>query len=86
MVRLNTAQVQLIASVTKNHREMFALEFKKEHNLEITRWMHDYESLNGAHPKLGVVFLASDSVIDEALEAWALVGHNAQEIKDEKGK
>lgn len=60
--------------------------FKVTHNVEITRYRHDYKSLDGPNPQLGVVFLANDSVIIPGLEAWVLLDHNARYLeKDMSG-
>lgn len=63
----------------KNHREYIEAKLRQE-GIVITRWTHDYASLDTDHPQLGVVFMGTDSVIDEGLEAHVLIGHNAQYI------
>lgn len=63
----------------KTHRDYVNHLFKKE-GIEITCWQHDYESLSGPNPQLGVVFLANDSVIVPGMEAHVLIGHNARYI------
>lgn len=80
MVRLDHNKVVIYASTTESHREMLAEMFKQEHGVEITRFRHDYDTLDGQHPKLGIVMLMSDSVIDPAYECWVLLGYNAKEI------
>jgi len=59
--------------------------FMKQHNLEIVRYRHNYKTLEGTTPELGLVFMAGDSELVPAMEVWALVGHNARyaEKKDE---
>lgn len=52
----------------------------KEKGVEILRVTHDYKSLDTAHPQLGVVVLAGDSVLEDRTEVWALIGHNARYI------
>lgn len=61
----------------KTHREFIEAMFKKE-GVIVTRFSHNYSSLDGPHPELGLVFLANESVIDEKLEVHALIGHNAR--------
>jgi hypothetical protein len=63
----------------KSHRDYIAYRFK-EIGIEVTRWNHDYESLNTPHPKLGLVYLANDSVLDPGLEVIALVDHNCKRL------
>jgi hypothetical protein len=63
----------------KTHREYVAHLFKQE-GVEITRWSHNYKTLGGQHPELGVVYLANDSVVMPKLEAHVLIGHNARYI------
>ena len=63
----------------KDHREWITHLFKKE-GVEVTRFGHDYTSLDTSHPQLGLVFLANDSVIVPAMEVHALIGHNAKYI------
>ena len=38
----------------KNHREMIVHEFKKK-GIEVLRWVHDYETLKGGNPQLGLI-------------------------------
>ena len=63
----------------KNHRD-FVIKLFKDKGVEVTRWTHDYPSLTGAHPKLGVVYLVNDSVIVPGIEVHGLVGHNVRLI------
>lgn len=63
----------------KSHRDFIEKLFKDK-GLEVTRWNHDYNSLTGAHPQLGLVYLANDSVIMPGLEVHGLVGHNVRTI------
>jgi len=51
-----------------------------QEGVEIYRFTHDYKSLEGPHPTLGVVFLASDSVVAPGMEVWALIGMNARYV------
>jgi hypothetical protein len=69
----------LLRTAFKNHREFLINEFKHK-GIEIYRWSHDYDSLDGPNPKLGLVYLANDSVIVPGIEVHALVGHNAKGI------
>lgn len=64
----------------KNHREYLAHRFKQL-GVEVYRWSHNYDSLGGDNPELGLVYLGSDSVIDEAIEVHALIGHNARYVE-----
>lgn len=61
----------------KSHRGYIEHKFA-EIGIVITRWTHDYESLSGPHPELGLVYLANDSVLDPGLEVIALVDHNCK--------
>jgi hypothetical protein len=69
----------------KTHREYIEHQFKKD-GIEILRHSHNYSSLDGSHPQLGLVYLANDSELQPGIEVWALIGHNAKytEAKDEK--
>jgi len=64
----------------KNHREFIEAMFRKE-GVEVFRFSHNYKSLDTANPELGLVFLASDSVVDEAVEVHALITHNARYLE-----
>lgn len=57
-------------------RKMVEEAFFKEHGLVVTRWIHDYDSLGGSDPALGLVYLRGDSVVTEYMEVWGLLGHN----------
>ena len=61
----------------KDHRSYVYHQFDQI-GVEVTRFSHDYNSLDKTEPKLGLVFLANDSVIDPGLEVHALIGHNAK--------
>ena len=61
--------------------EYVKAEFKST-GIEVYRVIHDYKSLNSQHPKLGLVFLAGDSVVEDYFEVHALLGHNAKEVSD----
>ena len=61
----------------KSHREYIEFKFA-EIGIYITRWTHNYKSLDGPHPELGLVYLANDSVLDPGLEVIALVDHNCK--------
>jgi len=65
--------------VYKNHREYIDAMFKKE-VLEVYRWHHNYNSLDGANPELGLVYLMNDSVISPGMEVHALIGHNVRAL------
>lgn len=85
MVRIREVDLGPLVRVTfRDHRDYVRHLFLKE-GIEITRFAHNYKTLEGTHPEIGVVFLASDSVIDQALEAWVLIGHNAR-YTNEKAK
>ena len=71
--------IQGLRLAFKTHREYIAHRFKQI-GIEVTRWTHDYSSLNGPHPKLGIVYLANDSVLDPGLEVIALVDHNCRRL------
>lgn len=87
MVRITKVDLNLAPGgmQAKFMRKMIEHKFLKEHGLIVTRWIHDYDSLNGDHPTLGLVYMASDSVVDEAMEVWGLVGHNLREDRGEAG-
>lgn len=63
----------------RTHRDYIAFRFKQI-GIEVTRWNHDYASLSTPHPKLGLVYLANDSVLDPGLEVIALVDHNCKRL------
>lgn len=50
--------------------------------VEVYRYRHDYKSLDGDNPKLGLVFMANDSQIMPGLEVHALIGHNARYVEE----
>ncbi len=47
---------------------------------EVYRYRHDYKSIEGPHPQLGLVFMANDSVIVPGMEVHGLVGHNIRPL------
>lgn len=51
----------------------------EEKGLEITRFDHSYKT-----DELGLIFLATDSVIDPGYEVWGLIGVNLKEKQNEK--
>lgn len=53
---------------------------------EVYRYKHDYDSLPGDNPKMGIVFLANDSVLVPGMEAIGLIGHNIRPIADGESK
>lgn len=59
-----------------SHRDYVEHRFRQE-GVKVTRHAHDYRSLDGREPKIGLVYLANDSVVDPAIEVHALIGHNA---------
>lgn len=79
MVRLTTDEIAAAPGGMNalSMRRMVAREFLKQHDLVITRWGHDYDSLDTSEPKLGLVYLRGDSEIVPHMEIWALVGLNA---------
>lgn len=77
VIRITQGELVGIHLAFKDHREFIAHKFKQE-GVEVTRWAHKYDSLKGANPELGLVYLASDSILDEAYEVHALIGHNAK--------
>lgn len=46
---------------------------------EVYRYRHNYDSLEGANPELGLVWMANDSVVVPGMEVWGLIGHNIRE-------
>lgn len=52
-----------------------------QEGVEVYRFTHDYKSLDGPHPQLGLVFLANDSVIVPGIDVSALIGHNARYLE-----
>ena len=64
----------------KTHRAYVEHLFKSQ-GVEITRWQHNYDSLEGNHPQLGVIFLAGDSALVDSYEAHVLIGHNAKYVE-----
>lgn len=85
MVRIREMDLGPMVRVAfRDHRDYVKHLFLQQH-IEVTRFAHNYKTLDGNHPELGVVFLAGDSDIDMALEAWVLIGHNAR-FTDEKAQ
>ncbi len=66
-----------LQNIFRTSDEYIAWRFK-EKGVRIHRFHTNYDSLSGGDPKLGVIYLASDSVIVPGLEAWVLIGHNAE--------
>ena len=62
--------------IFKDHRAYVAHKFSVL-GVDVTRFNHEYNSLSGAHPRLGLVYLVNDSAIVPAMEVHALIGHNA---------
>lgn len=60
-----------------NHRDYVEHRFLQE-GVRVTRHAHDYRSLDTREPRLGLVYLANDSIVDPAIEVHCLIGHNAQ--------
>lgn len=83
VVRITEEDMSLVGNhlAYKDHRDFLAAKFKSQ-GVEVTRWAHEYDSLQGVDPRLGLVYLASDSVVYEALEVHALIGHNARYISE----
>ncbi len=67
----------LVTITFKDHREYIMHRFKQE-GVIVTRFAHEYSSLDTSDPKMGLVFMVNDSVINPGLEVWALIGHNAR--------
>lgn len=67
----------------KNHREYVEHKFRQE-GIEVYRHAHNYRSLDGKHPEMGVVYMVNDSEINPGVEAWVLIGHNARYITEQK--
>ena len=63
----------------RDHREFVEAHFKKI-GVHVLRHAHNYASLSGRNPELGIVYLANDSVINPGLEAHVLIGHNARYV------
>ena len=84
MVRITQKEIGLAprAQAGQFVREYIAARFKKEHGVEVIRWTHEYSSLDSLNPKLGLVYLASDSHLDQAMEVWGLLGHSVREISE----
>ena len=72
--------LSITARDSGDHREYVRRRFERE-GIVVTRFAHVYDSLQGENPQLGLVHLASDSVLEPGFEVWALIGHNA-EYKD----
>lgn len=75
------ATAPLIRTAYKDHREYIKAMFKQQ-GVEVYRFAHNYTSLNGSNPELGLVFLANDSVINPGIEIHALIGHNARYVEE----
>ena len=79
---LNTPGVMLAYS---GPEEYVTALFRRE-GFEVYRYRHDYKSLEGTDPKMGLVFMANDSVIVPGLEVWGLVGHNIRPLAEGESK
>lgn len=80
-VRVTERDLTLMSNqlIFPTHRHFVEHLFKKE-GLKITRFSHNYKSLDTARPQLGLVFLAGDSIVQQTLEIHGLVGHNIESI------
>ena len=69
-----------IASMPKDNNPRGYVQYVerlfKDKGLEVTRFSHNYKT-----NELGLVFLASDSVIVPGYEVWGLVGYNLKEVE-----
>lgn len=59
--------------------------FRRE-GFEVYRYRHDYQSLEGPNPQLGLVFMANDSVIVPGLEVYGIIGHNIRPLAEGESK
>lgn len=60
--------------------EEYVTALFKRDGIEVYRYRHNYKTLEGENPELGLVFMSNDSVIVPGLEVTALLGHNARAI------
>lgn len=65
----------------KSAEEYVVAQFRME-GFEVYRYRHDYKSLEGVDPQMGLVFMANDSVIVPGMEVHGLIGHNIRAIAD----
>lgn len=68
-----------VVGAYKGPEEYVIALFKRE-GFEVTRYKHDYETLSGSSPKMGLVFLANDSEIVPGIEVHGLIGHNIRPL------
>lgn len=66
--------------------EEYVVSLFRFNGFEVYRYKHDYDSLEGPHPKLGLVFMANDSVIVPGLEVHGLIGHNIRPLPEGESK
>lgn len=59
--------------------EYVVAQFRME-GFEVYRYKHNYESLEGPHPELGLVFMANASDIIPGVEVHGLIGHNIRPL------
>lgn len=84
LVDAEDATTQGLMLLFKDHRAYIAHLFAKQ-GVEITRWSTEYRTLDGSDPKLGLTYLANDSVITPGVEVHALIGHNARYLDKASG-
>ena len=77
VIRQGDTVLQGVHLAFKDHRAYVAHKFSLL-GVEVQRFAHDYESLDTKDPKMGLVYLANDSVIDPGLEVHCLIGHNSK--------
>ena len=77
VIRQGDTVLQGVHLAFKDHRAYIAHKFSQM-GVEVQRFAHDYNSLDTKEPKMGLVYLANDSVIDPGLEVHCLIGHNSK--------
>ena len=86
-IEITPHDVEIGAGLFRTPKEYVIQQFKKQHNILVDRYAHDYDSLSTATPKIGVVFLAkSQDTSLPTTEAWVLIGHNATLIERIQGE
>lgn len=85
MILITPNDVATYGSAYKTVQEYATAMFRRD-GFEVYRYAHDYESLEGSSPQLGLVFLANDSVIVPGYEVHGLVGHNIRPLAGGESK
>lgn len=66
--------------------EAYVVALFRRDGYEVYRYKHDYDSLTGDSPQMGLVFMANDSVVMPAMEVIGLIGHNIRPLAEGESK